>query len=165
MPRPWFFVCVACILVVFLLLPRISRKADRILRLFDVPDRALSLFALFFGLTILLQQQTGYPYGFMYQVSDNTARIIITQPLVSIYQRVGVLVGVVYWLFLACALFALVSLGRGVYREWRRKDGESDTDRVLKAIQELGRTLGDKLDGESKPSKSNKSDESDYGNL
>jgi len=165
MPRLWFVVCVACILVGFILLPWISRKADRILRLFDAPDRALSLFALFFGLTILLQQQTGYSHGFMYQVSDDAARVLIAQPLVSIYQKIGILVGAVYWIFLACALFALVSLGRGVYREWRRKDGESDTDRIIKAIRELGITLGDKIDGKSKPSKSDKSGESDYGCL
>lgn len=68
----------------------------------------------------------------------------------------------VYWIFLACALFALTSLGRGIYRELRKKDGDSDTDRIIKAIQELGKTLGDKFDEKRKP---NKSDESDYGNL
>ncbi|MFA5937183.1 MAG: hypothetical protein WC822_04905 [Candidatus Paceibacterota bacterium] len=44
----------------------------------------------------------------------------------------------------------------------RKKDGDSDTDRIIKAIQELGKTLGDKFDEKRKP---NKSDESDYGNL
>jgi hypothetical protein len=151
MPRLWFGICLLVVFVLFFFVPFVFKKADKVLRRFDSPDRALAFFALFFGLLVLLQQTTGYPYGVVYQFSDTGARVEVARlPMVSIYQRLGILVSAIYWILVAGFLFAIASLLRGTWRDLKRNDsGVEMTNELHQLNNNISKLISEiKLDRE-----------------
>ncbi len=101
---------------------------------FENPDRAMAYFALFLGLALLAQQIYDFQYGLVWAFSLNADRatIVDKQRRSVIPDSWAVAVFAAYWLFLACALFAIVAVIRGQIREFEEKK-ERRRDATVKA--------------------------------
>jgi hypothetical protein len=142
MPNWLFWICLVAFFSLCLIAPWKTKRLEAFVRSFDAPDRALAYFALFIGFQILLQQTTGFAYGFVHMVSNEKAREVISNSgsLYSSFAEESTLMAVFYWLLAAGALFALSALIRGTIRDIKRHD-EADLSKVVRLLESIDKKL------------------------
>jgi len=128
---------------------------EKRMRRFDSPDRALAFLALLLGLVLLVQQSTHYHQGFVYQVSPwDVKRFINEGPkMLEQFKPWEYPMVALYWLFLAGALFFLVSLIRGTIHDLKGPDASEQAHRDAVDIKRLLGWKGDESDDDKPDSK------------